>query len=229
MSRPLKPLSELLSSGLRASRNRPTRLVISPKRVRRCLGEPLGEHVLSAGRRGEELVIRVDSAAWSAQVRYAGRRLIEAPTGTAGDTRSTGPRAASKTSPSTAAFSSPPSLHRVAVRSFLEPPDRDEAKPGRRARCRREIPVVLPYRASSAVAMIGASPPPRIRPAGNRATRRVAHAGREDLGKKGRLRAVHRPDEHCPTPMPTEIQSSERVSISGKSTNPQPRAQPRPA
>ena len=51
--------------------------MISRERVRRCLGEPLGEHVLSASRRGEELVIRVDSAAWSAQVRYAGRRLIE--------------------------------------------------------------------------------------------------------------------------------------------------------
>jgi hypothetical protein len=34
--------------------------------------------VLSASRRGEELVIRVDSAAWAAQVRYAGPRLIEA-------------------------------------------------------------------------------------------------------------------------------------------------------
>jgi len=77
MSGPLKPLSELLSSGFVRLAQRADEARDLTQRVRRCLGEPLGEHVLSAGRRGEELVIRVDSAAWSAQVRYAGRRLIE--------------------------------------------------------------------------------------------------------------------------------------------------------
>lgn len=78
MSGPLKPLSELLSSGFRHLAEQAEAAHGLTERVRRCLGEPLGAHVLSANRRGEELVVRVDSAAWSAQVRYAGRRLIEA-------------------------------------------------------------------------------------------------------------------------------------------------------
>jgi predicted nucleic acid-binding Zn ribbon protein len=82
----LKPLSELLSSGFVRLAQQADEARDLTQRVRRCLGEPLGEHVLSAGRRGEELVIRVDSAAWSAQVRYAGQRLIEVLQEPAGDT-----------------------------------------------------------------------------------------------------------------------------------------------
>ena len=77
MTDPLKPLSELVSAGFsrlaeqaEASRN-------LTERVRRILPDPLRAHILSASRRGEELAIRVDSAAWSAQVRYAGKRLLE--------------------------------------------------------------------------------------------------------------------------------------------------------
>ena len=44
-------------------------------RVQSELPEPVRPHVLSASRRGEDLVVIVDSAAWSARVRYAGRRL----------------------------------------------------------------------------------------------------------------------------------------------------------
>jgi len=77
MSGPLKPLSELLSSGFSRLAERADAARDLTQRVRRCLGEPLGAHVLSANRRGDDLVVRVDSAAWSAQVRYAGRRLTE--------------------------------------------------------------------------------------------------------------------------------------------------------
>lgn len=78
MPGPLKPLSELLSSGFARLAERAEAARDLTERVRRVLPEPLRTHVLSASRRGGELVIRVDSAAWSAQVRYAGRRLIEA-------------------------------------------------------------------------------------------------------------------------------------------------------
>jgi hypothetical protein len=78
MAGPLKPLSELLSSGFSRLAERANAACELAERVRRCLGEPLGAHVLTANLRGEELVIRVDSAAWSAQVRYASRRLIDA-------------------------------------------------------------------------------------------------------------------------------------------------------
>src|SRR5262245_231148 len=77
MSGPLKPLSELLSSGFSQLAERAEAARDLTERVRRCLGEPPSAHVLSANRRADELVVRVDSAAWSAQVRYAGRRLIE--------------------------------------------------------------------------------------------------------------------------------------------------------
>lgn len=45
------------------------------EKVRGELPEGLGEHVLSAVRREADLVVIMDSAAWSARVRYAGRRL----------------------------------------------------------------------------------------------------------------------------------------------------------
>jgi hypothetical protein len=78
MSGPLKPLSELLTAGFSQLARQAEAAGNLTERVRRSLPEPLRGHVLSANRRGEELVIRVDSAAWSAQVRYAGPRLIEA-------------------------------------------------------------------------------------------------------------------------------------------------------
>ncbi|HEX7375375.1 MAG TPA: DciA family protein [Steroidobacteraceae bacterium] len=45
------------------------------RRVQDELPEALRPHVLSASRRDADLVVIVDSAAWSARVRYAGRRL----------------------------------------------------------------------------------------------------------------------------------------------------------
>lgn len=45
--------------------------------VREMLPNPLGAHVVGASRREADLVIIVDSAAWAAQVRYAGPRLKE--------------------------------------------------------------------------------------------------------------------------------------------------------
>ena len=78
MSGPLKPLSELLSSGFSRLAEQAEAARDLTERVRRVLPEELRAHVLSASRRGDELVVRVDSAAWSAQVRYAGPRLIEA-------------------------------------------------------------------------------------------------------------------------------------------------------
>jgi hypothetical protein len=45
--------------------------------VRRELPAPLGEYVVSASRREQDLVVIVDSAAWAARVRYGGPRLRE--------------------------------------------------------------------------------------------------------------------------------------------------------
>ncbi len=77
MSGPLKPLSELLSPGFSRLAEQAEAARNLTERVRRALPAPLRAHVLSAVRRGDELVVRVDSAAWSAQVRYAGQRLID--------------------------------------------------------------------------------------------------------------------------------------------------------
>jgi hypothetical protein len=44
--------------------------------VRQELPELLRPHVVGAARRADDLVIMVDSAAWSARVRYAGPRLV---------------------------------------------------------------------------------------------------------------------------------------------------------
>jgi hypothetical protein len=78
MSGPLKPLSELLSSGFSRLAKQAEAARDLGERVRRTLPAPLRDHVLSAVRRGDELVVFVDSAAWSAQVRYAGKRLMDA-------------------------------------------------------------------------------------------------------------------------------------------------------
>ena len=45
--------------------------------VRAGLPVELRPHLLTAARRGGELVLTVDSAAWAARVRYAGTRLKE--------------------------------------------------------------------------------------------------------------------------------------------------------
>jgi len=75
MSDPLKPLFSGLSPGLDGLARKASEARSLTRRVQAELPEPVRPHVLSASRRDEDLVVIVDSAAWSARVRYAGRRL----------------------------------------------------------------------------------------------------------------------------------------------------------
>jgi len=77
MSDPLKPLFSGLDSGIARLAEKAAAVASLTAKVRQSLPETLRPHVLSASRRGDDLVVIVDSAAWSARVRYAGRRLIE--------------------------------------------------------------------------------------------------------------------------------------------------------
>ena len=81
----LKPLSSGLPPGLERLAKQAAAVSALTTLVRESLPEALGPHVVSAVRRAEDLVVTVDSAAWSARVRYAGRRLKEQ-LGTAGQT-----------------------------------------------------------------------------------------------------------------------------------------------
>jgi hypothetical protein len=77
MSDPLKPLFDgALPVVERLARQAAAAATLGDK-VRRMLPEPLRPHVVSANRRGDDLVVIVDSAAWSARVRYAGPGLRE--------------------------------------------------------------------------------------------------------------------------------------------------------
>lgn len=75
MSDPLKPLFGGRMPGLEALSRKASAARSLTERVRGHLPEPVQPHVLSASRRDADLVVIVDSAAWSARVRYAGRRL----------------------------------------------------------------------------------------------------------------------------------------------------------
>jgi len=75
MSDPLKPLFGGLAPGLDALARKAAEARTLTARVQAELPETLRAHVLSASRRDADLVVIVDSAAWSARVRYAGRRL----------------------------------------------------------------------------------------------------------------------------------------------------------
>ena len=77
MSDPLKPLFSTPLPGLDRLAKRAAEVVGLGEIVRRELPDPLGEHVVAATRRDEDLVVIVDSAAWSARVRYAGPKLRE--------------------------------------------------------------------------------------------------------------------------------------------------------
>ena len=78
MSDPLKPiLPDSLTAGLERLARQAAASSSLTERVRVALPEPLRPHVLSAVRREADLVVIVDSAAWSARVRYAGRKLAE--------------------------------------------------------------------------------------------------------------------------------------------------------
>jgi len=72
MKNPLKPLFGTSMDGLEQLARRAAEAGSLATIVRRELPEALGGHVVSATRRGEDLVVIVDSAAWAARVRYAG-------------------------------------------------------------------------------------------------------------------------------------------------------------
>lgn len=75
MGRDLKPLfAELDGSLLELARAAGT-VDAFASLVRQSLPEHLRSHVVTAARRGEDLVVVVESAAWAARVRYAGPRL----------------------------------------------------------------------------------------------------------------------------------------------------------
>ena len=75
MSDPLKPLFAGLTPRLDGLARQAGLARSLTEQVQAQLPEKLRPHVLSASRRGADLVVIVDSAAWSAGVRYAGRRL----------------------------------------------------------------------------------------------------------------------------------------------------------
>jgi len=77
MSDPLKPLFSGLPPGLARLTEQAAAAASLTEKVRASLPDALRPHVVAAARRDEDLVVIVDSAAWSARVRYAGRRLVE--------------------------------------------------------------------------------------------------------------------------------------------------------
>jgi hypothetical protein len=77
MSDPLKPLFGGRMPGFDALARKASAARSLTRRVQDELPAAVQPHVLSASRRDADLVVIVDSAAWSARVRYAGRRLKE--------------------------------------------------------------------------------------------------------------------------------------------------------
>ena len=71
----LKPLFSGLPQGLERLAEQAAAVTALTDLVRQNLPAELRPHVLSAVRRTDDLVVIVDSAAWSARVRYAGPRL----------------------------------------------------------------------------------------------------------------------------------------------------------
>jgi hypothetical protein len=77
MANTLKPLFGGPNPGLEQLAKRAASADLLTTIVQRELPGGLGVHVISAIRRDDDLVISVDSAAWTARVRYAGARLKE--------------------------------------------------------------------------------------------------------------------------------------------------------
>ena len=75
MTPPLKPLFGGSMPGLEQLARRAAAADSLTAAVRRELPGELAAHVVSAARRDDDLVIIVDSAAWTARVRYAGPRM----------------------------------------------------------------------------------------------------------------------------------------------------------
>jgi hypothetical protein len=75
MSRALKPLFGELGGRLLELASGASAAGELASVVRQSLPEALQPHVVTAARRGDDLVVIVDSAAWAARVRYAGPQL----------------------------------------------------------------------------------------------------------------------------------------------------------
>jgi hypothetical protein len=75
MTDPLKPLFGGLSPGLDALARKASAAQSLTDKVRLELAEPLRPHLVSASRRGGDLVVIMDSAAWTPRVRYGAQRL----------------------------------------------------------------------------------------------------------------------------------------------------------
>ena len=77
MSDPLKPLFSTPLDGLDRLARKAAEAVGLADVVRRELPDAWGQHVVGAARRADDLVVMVDSAAWSARVRYAAPKLVQ--------------------------------------------------------------------------------------------------------------------------------------------------------
>ena len=75
MSDPLKPLFGGLSPRLDDLARKAKAAHSLTDKVRAELADALRPHLVSASRRGEDLVVIMDSAAWTPRVRYATRSL----------------------------------------------------------------------------------------------------------------------------------------------------------
>jgi hypothetical protein len=77
MADPLKPLFGGLAPGLAALEKRAAAAQTLTEKVRQELAEALRPHLVSAARRGADLVVIMDSAAWTPRVRYGAQGLKE--------------------------------------------------------------------------------------------------------------------------------------------------------
>src|SRR5262245_11141031 len=75
MSGPLKPLFGGLSPGLDTLRRKAAAATSLTDKVRAELAESLRPHLVSAVRRDADLVVIMDSAAWTPRVRYGAQGL----------------------------------------------------------------------------------------------------------------------------------------------------------
>jgi hypothetical protein len=75
MSGSLKPLFTGLAPGLDALARKAGSAATLTEKVRLELAEALRPHLVSASRRGADLVVIMDSAAWTPRVRYDARAL----------------------------------------------------------------------------------------------------------------------------------------------------------
>jgi hypothetical protein len=73
----LKPLFEGLAPGLAAVEKKAAAAQSLTEKVRVQLAEALRSHLVSAVRRGDDLVVIMDSAAWTPRVRYGAQPLKE--------------------------------------------------------------------------------------------------------------------------------------------------------